>query len=80
MEEFFVWGQNIILPACLGSSKLATGATLAARRLHEPQPISNHPVGLGYPHPAGWYRRGDLRFRPPVFGVAEMWKDFQSGD
>ena len=26
--------------------------------LHEPQPISNHPVGLGFPHPAGRYRPG----------------------
>ena len=35
---------------------MARGATLAARWLHEPQPISNQTVGLGFPHPAGRYR------------------------
>ena len=31
-------------------------ATLAARWLHEPQPISNQPAGFGFPHPLGRYR------------------------
>ena len=75
MEEFFVRGLNIILPACGGISKLATGATLAARRLHEPQPISNHPVGLGFPHLGGDFDPGSPRFRPRVDGVVEIWKD-----
>ena len=40
------------------TSALARGATLAARWLYEPQPISNQPVGLGLPHRAGRYRPG----------------------
>ena len=39
-----------------GSSTLPRRATLDARWLHEPQPISNPPVGLGFPHRAGRYR------------------------
>ena len=57
------------------TSTSARGATLAARWLHEPQPISNQPVGLGLSHRAGRYRTGDLCFRPRVGGVVEVWKD-----
>ena len=56
MEGFLIRGygdKNIILPGCGGTSTLARGATLAVRWLHEPHPISNQPVGLGFPHPAG---------------------------
>ena len=56
MEGFLIRGWKIVLPGCGGASALARGATLAARRLHGPQPISNHPVGLGFPHPVGRYR------------------------
>ena len=58
MEGFLTRGWEIILPGCGGTSALARGATLAARWLHEPQAISNHPVGLGFPHPSGRYRPG----------------------
>ena len=34
------------------------------RWFHEPQPISNQPVGLGFPHRAGRYRPGVPPFRP----------------
>ena len=44
MEGFLSRRWEIILPGCGGTSALARGATLAARWLHEPQPISNHPV------------------------------------
>ena len=56
MEGFLTRGWELILPGCGGTPAQARGATLAARWLHEPQPISNHPVGLGFPHPAGRYR------------------------
>ena len=56
MEGFLTRGWEFILPGCGGTSALAQGATLAARWLHEPQPISNHPVGLEFPHPVGRYR------------------------
>ena len=35
---------------------MARGATHASRWVHEPHPISNHPVRLGFPHRVGWYR------------------------
>ena len=44
---------------------MARGATLAARWLHEPQPISNQPVGLGFPHRAGRYRPCGSPFSSP---------------
>ena len=62
MDGFLIRGLEIILPGCGGTSSLARGATLATRSLHEPQPISNHPVGLGFPHPAGRYRPGGSAF------------------
>ena len=62
-----IWGWELILPGCGRTSALARGATLAARWLHEPQPISNHPIGLGFPHPAGRYEPGESAFTPPGF-------------
>ena len=44
---------------------LAIGATLASRWPHEPQPISNQPVGLRFPHPAGRYRPEGSSFSSP---------------
>ena len=67
---------EFIIPGCGGTSALARGVTLAARWLHGPQPISNHPVGLGFPHAAVGIDPGDHRLRPRVVGVVEMWKDF----
>ena len=65
MDGFLIRGLEIILPGCGGTSSLARGATLATRSLHEPQPISNHPVGLGFSHPAGRYRPGGSAFLSP---------------
>ena len=65
MERFMTRGWRIFLPGCGGTSELARGATLAARWLHEPQPINNYPVGLGFPHPAGRYRPGESAFMSP---------------
>ena len=62
---FLIRGWELILPGCGGTSTLARGATLAARWLHEPYPISNHPVGLGFPHRAGRYRPGRSLFLSP---------------
>ena len=56
MEVFLTQEWELILPGCGGTSALAQGATLAARQLHEPQPISNHILGFGFLHPAGRYR------------------------
>ena len=64
-------GWEIILPGCAGASALAQGATLTARWLHEPQPISNQLVGCA----RGGIEPGDLRFRPRVVGVVDTWKD-----
>ena len=59
---------------------MARGATLAARWLHEPHPISNKPVGWGFHTLQGGIDPEDLRFRARVVGVVEIWKDFCSGD
>ena len=83
MEGFLIWGWELILPVFAGTSALAEGqlSPLAARWLHEPQPISNHPVRFGVPHPAGLHTLrggidpGDLRFRPRDVGVVEIWRD-----
>ena len=64
MEGFPIQEWELIL-ACGGTSGLARRATLAARWLHEPQPISNHPVGLGFSHRAGRYRPGGSLFSSP---------------
>ena len=65
MYGFVIRGWELILPGCGGTLALARRATFAARCLHEPHPISNHPVGLGFPHPAGRYRPGESPFSSP---------------
>ena len=76
MEGFMIRGWEIIIPGCGGTSALAPGATLAARWLHEPQPISNQPVRLGFSHRAGGIDPGDHRFLARVVGFVNVWKDF----
>ena len=77
MEGFLTGGWELVLPGCDETSALSGGETLAACWLHEPQPISNHPVGLGFPHTQrGSVDPGDLRLRSRVVGVVEIWKDF----
>ena len=65
MEGFLIRGWELILRGCGGTSTLSRGATLAARWLHEPQPIRNQPVGLGFPHLAWRYRVGGSAFLCP---------------
>ena len=65
MQGFLIRRWEPILPGCGGTSALARGATLAARWLNEPQPISNHPVGLGVLYPAGRYRPGGYALLSP---------------
>ena len=59
---------------------MSPGATMASRRLHEPQAISINPVDLGLPHPAGSMDPGDLRYRPRVVADVEIWRGFSVGD
>ena len=66
MEEFLIRGWELNLPVSGATLTLAGGATLAARWLHEPQPISNQPVGLGCPHLAERYRPGGSASSSPV--------------
>ena len=47
MEGSLTRAYKTILHGCGGTSTLARGATLDARWLHEPQPISNQKWGLG---------------------------------
>ena len=60
MEGFLTPRWELILSGCGGTSALARGATLAARWLHESQPISNQSVELGFPQPAGRYRPEEI--------------------
>ena len=69
-------GTGTYPPRVRRTSALAQGATLAARSLHEPQPISNHPVGSGLHTLRGGIDPGNLHLRPQVVGVGEIWKDF----
>ena len=79
IEGFLTRGWEFILFGCGGTSPLARGATLATRWLHEPQPISNHPVGLGFAHPAGRYRPGGSAVSSRLVGVVEIRKVFVDG-
>ena len=65
MEGLLIRRWDLILPGCGATSTLARGAALAARWLHEPQPIGNQPVGLGFPHRAGRYRPVGSPFSSP---------------
>ena len=65
MEGYLTRGWEIIIPGCGGTSALSRGETLAACWLHEPQPISNQPVWLGFPYLAGRYRPGGSPFPSP---------------
>ena len=58
--------RDLILPVSGTTSTLARGATLASRWLHDPHPISNHLVGLGFPHPAGLYLPDGFEFSAQV--------------
>ena len=51
MEGVLIRGWDLVLPVCGTTSTLARGTTLAARWLHEPQPISNQPMGVGISTP-----------------------------
>ena len=64
-ERFLTRGREPILPGCGMTAALARDAILAARWLQKPQPISNRPVELGFPHPAGRYRPGGSTFTTP---------------
>ena len=52
MEGFLIRGWQYVHPGW--------------RWLHEPQPISNQPVGLGFLHLAGRYRPGGPPFTSPI--------------
>ena len=72
MEGFLIRGWEIILPGCGGTSALARDAYLAARWLHESQPISNQLLTWGFYTAQGVIDPGDLCCRPRVVGVAEV--------
>ena len=65
IERYLTRGWQFIPPGCGRTTALARGGTFAARLLHAPQPIGNHPVGLGCAHPAGRYRPGRSAFLSP---------------
>ena len=68
---FLIRGWCLILPTCGGTSTLVRGEIMAARKLHEPQPISDQWMGVGFPHRAGRYR--PLGFTVFVPGLLELY-------
>ena len=66
MEGFLIRGWYFIFPGW--------------HRLHEPEPVSNQPVGLGLQPRTGRYRPGGPPFSSPGVGVVDTWKNFCSGD
>ena len=66
MEGCLILGWELKLPECGGTSTLCRGTTLAARWLHEPQPISNRLVEWGFDITRGGIDREDLSFCPRV--------------
>ena len=80
MEGFLTRRWELILPGCSGTSALAREATIAACCLHEPQPISNQPVGLGFQHHAGRYRPGGSAFSSPASWSCRDMDGFLTGD
>ena len=75
MEGFLTQGWKLVLPGCGGTSALARRATLAARWLHEPQPIRNQLIGWVFNTARGGIEQDDLCFRPRVVGVVEILGD-----
>ena len=73
MGGFLTRGWELLLSGCVGTSALARGATLAARWLHEPQPISNQSVELGF-HilPGGIDPRKSAGSSPACWSCREM--------
>ena len=65
MEGVLIQRWELILPGCGGILTLPRAATIAARRPLESQLISNHPVGLWFPHRAGRYRPEGYVFPSP---------------
>ena len=59
---------------------MARVATLAARWLHELQPINILMWSWGFLTARDGIDRGDHCFRPRVVGVVGVWKEFSSGD
>ena len=58
LKDFLCGDGNLSSPGCAGS-------------MYDPQPISDPPVVLGFPHRVGRFRPGG----PQVFGVVKVWKD-----
>ena len=73
-------GRELIFFGCGGTLASPRGATLAARWLHEPQQIGNHPVELGFPHTAGRHRpRGSAFSSPGSWSCKDMGEFFIEG-
>ena len=48
--------------------------------LHEPQPINNQAMGLGFWHRAGRCRPGGSPVSPRFVELEDVWKEFLFGD
>ena len=77
-ERFLTRGREPILPGCGMTAALARDVILATRWLQKPQPISNRPVDLGFPHAAGRYHRGRSAFTCPDSWSCRYYKGFKT--
>ena len=80
MEEFPIRGLGVILSGCGAALTLSRGENLAARRRHEPEPISNQLVGWGFYAARIGIDPGDLCLCPLIAGFVEVWRDSSSAD
>ena len=71
IEVFLIRKWCLILPTCGGTSTLVRGEIIAARKLHEPQPISDQWMGVGFSHRAE--RNRSLGFTFFVPGLLELY-------
>ena len=75
MERFLTRGWETIVPGCGGTAALTRGSTLAARSMSPSQSAITQ-WSWGFHTLRSVIDPGDLRFRPQVVGVVEIWKDF----
>ena len=76
MQGFMIRDWGLILPGRDATSTSALQDTPAARWLDDPQPTSNQPVGLGFPHRAKRYRPGRFSFSSPACGSCRDMETF----
>ena len=76
LKDFFSGYGNLPFPGAAGPRRCPQGQLSPRVGSVSSQPISDRPVGAGFPHRAGGVDPGDHRFRPGAAGVVDVWSDF----